>query len=255
VEAIMKRYTVLILCVVAFGCGSPSATSATSKATPVKAKQLNRTVYKELLGGASATMAALSLCDLVRYMPWMAAGLYKVDSLTGYTEPVTGVDTPTGYSAFTYVEMTLIDAWSPGAPSKTVARISGGPTKNGSTQGWYVALKVGEPVGVFLMKPTPENLDFPNLHPAATFNLRAGGGFSSEVLFSKMPVDAGKLGDLIRGLWGVNAKAPCPYDELPDYNKTTDATGSGGDGAKSPNGSFPVGGASIGKTDAGSPSP
>lgn len=250
----MKRLAVSILCVVAFGCGSPSTTSATPKPTSVKAKQSNRTVYQEIAGGASASMAALSLCDLLRYMPWMATGLYKVDSLTGYTEPVTGIDTPTGYWGFTYVEMTLIEAWSPGAPAHPVARISGGPLKGGYVPG-FIKLKVGEPVGVFLMKPTPDNLDFPNLHPAATFNLRAGGGFSSEVLFSKMPVDAGKLGDLIKGLWGVAAKAPCPYDEQPDYNKSTDATGSGGDGAKSPNGSFPVGGASIGKTDAGSPSP
>jgi len=216
-----QRTAVFVIALAGYACSWPAVVdspqvSATGSGAPVDAKQLNRTDYEAVTGGVGVTGSVPGLCFLVREMPWMAAGLYMVKSLTGYTEHVSGEDAPTGYGAFTYVEMTQLEAWSPMAPSRTVARISGGPLKSGSTAGWLVHLRVGEPVGVLLMQPRPDNLDFTDLHPFGTFNVRADGGFGNDLFFTQRRVDEAELGSLIRGLWGGSASDPCPYDALPD---------------------------------------
>jgi hypothetical protein len=125
-------------------------------------------------------------------------------------------------SGFTYVSLTLLDAWSPGAPAKPMARILGGPRCGGTYGGWSVSLKVGETVGILLVSPVAEDRNYYSLHRVGVFNQRADGGYSNGELFTKRFVDAAMLGQLIAGLWGTTG--PCPYDEEPDFGQVSPVT-------------------------------
>ena len=200
---------------------------AHTKLVSVTPDRVNRTEYAMVNQGVHRSMDLLDLCKLARMPMWAGAGFYRVTALTGYTEATTEPDSPTGFTAVTYVELELVEAWSPVAPKKPVARISGGPGTNGTNALWHVRLQVDEELGVLLGLPRKDNLGFYDLHPLGLFQRRSGGGYTNEQLFTQRRVQRGELSELIRGAW-ANGK-PCARDEKADYGVTPRPAGTAED--------------------------
>jgi hypothetical protein len=159
--------------------------------------------------GPSSTRAE-SLCELVRFFP-DGAGFYRVTKLTGVTEEVYG--RPGVYDGFTYVELELLSAWSPSAPTNPVARISGGPDGNGATRSFDVELAVGETVGLLLRK-LPDNYGYFSLDPLGCWKLVDGGLTNGQIL-TKTRMDAAALGAILRVDYAATP-GTCPQDLAPD---------------------------------------
>lgn len=172
--------------------------------------------YDEIEGMSLATMAELSLCQLVRHPMFDGAGLYVVERMTGYTEE--DLFNPGSVKGFTYVDLALVSAWHM-AQKRPVARILGGPYPSGEVGGWRISLKVGEFVALLLMDQRPENRNYYGLHELGTFKQLANGGYSNGQLFTQRRVDAAELGALIGGLGGGSLDDPCPYDVAPDVGR------------------------------------
>jgi hypothetical protein len=139
-------------------------------------------------------------------------GLYTVDALTSYVEA--GVP-------YTYVELTLLEPWYK-AEQHPIARIPGGTLPDGSIQRWFVALKVGDPVGLLIAADNNRNnRGYYGLDATGVFNRRPDGGYSNGQLFTQRLVDSTELGNMVKGLAGGNLGDSCPYDEQPDTGGTT----------------------------------
>jgi hypothetical protein len=195
---------------------TPDAAALGDAATPSAPKGVR---YDAINGGSTATMASFGLCELVRHPMFEAAGLYRVESLTGVLEDV-GEEAQGIRKPFTYVELSLLDAWY-NVEHDTVARISGGPLGDGSTAAWRVSLKVGETVGLLLMQ-APFNGGHYDLNPQGMFHERDDGGYSNGVLFTSRVVSAAELGTMVSATARAPESDPCPFDEQPDDGTVRD---------------------------------
>jgi len=169
------------------------------------------------IGATSA--APITLCNLARSPSMETAGLYRVETLTGYYEE--DLWTPGSSAPFTYVELALLESWH-GADGDAVARITGGPLPSCSTALWRVSLEVGEVVGVLLSKRIPENRDHYGLSAQGTFKQTQDGGYSNGVLFTREAIGADELGEMIEAIAESDPSEPCPHDAVPEGYRPPD---------------------------------
>ncbi|HEX5660134.1 MAG TPA: hypothetical protein VFX59_23220 [Polyangiales bacterium] len=166
---------------------------------------------------APASMRPARLCELVKYFNG-GAGLYKVERMTARKESKDNVT-----RTYSYVQLTRVEAWTPDAPTTTVARIIGGANDDGSITTADVELHTSEVIGVLLLPATAENNGYPRLHTLGVFRSRAGN-FSNGQLFTSDAKSTKEVGQLVAGLAG---RADCPYDAEPDSVKVPSSPASG----------------------------
>jgi hypothetical protein len=145
--------------------------------------------------GEAGSQRDVRLCQLVELAAG-PAGLYRVDNLVGVPET-----TPEGaLTPATYVELSLVEAWTEDAPSTAVARISGGPADSERTLSWSLSLSQGEVAGILFQKPSAYTNGFYGLHNLGVFR-DLGQGATNGQLFTKETVSLGQLkGRLQRAL-------------------------------------------------------
>jgi hypothetical protein len=169
------------------------------------------TMTYQSIGGSGGLSRPTNLCELLESYN-AGAGLYRVVSLVGRTEP--SASQPSVPDGFTYVTLELVEDWSGGAPQKPVARISGGPLDAQRTKGWRVSLAVNEVVGVLLDAPTPQNAGYYDLHSLAVFKQQETGGHTNGQLFRH--ARAGELGKKVRRLAPLVGKGCEAEDVAPE---------------------------------------
>lgn len=117
-----------------------------------------RVNYEEI-GGASAVLTNIrSACELA--LGAEQAGRYRVTSMTGVYEEFPHDSGE--WKPRTYVELELVEAWSPNASDVTV-RVAGGPLPDGTHVAQFVTLRDGETIGAILEGPQADNADYRHL--------------------------------------------------------------------------------------------
>lgn len=173
----------------------------------------HRVALTELKPALTTDFQPKALCKFVRHPGYHGHGLYEVTALTAYLERVGNEEIPA-----TYVELTRLKNFHD-ADEKIVARIGGGPLRNGDVAAWNLALELHEPVVVLgVVKPGAWNLGYPALDPTHVFRRRAGGGYTNGALFTKRVIEAEEMGELVAGLAGEPMDQACPYDVEPDVS-------------------------------------
>jgi hypothetical protein len=154
------------------------------------------------------------LCDISRKISG-PAGLYRVEELIGVTEEVRG-RVPGELDGFTYVELSLVTAWTPDAPSNPIVRMEGGPTARlNHHRGWNVALKQGELAGILFVAPMARNRGYYGLHNLAVFQRDPrSGGVTNGQLFTNQKLSFDELGKLVRAQRS-RPTGTCPFDVYP----------------------------------------
>jgi hypothetical protein len=146
------------------------------------------------------------------YFYRQGAGVYRVNSLVGYTEPTSPGSSV--FDGFTYVELELLEDWSGNAPKSAVARIDGGPSSRpGVTKSWAVRLRLGEEIGVILDPPSDDNYGYHSLRELTVFHQTPSGGFSNGFLFTHRTMKSGDIAKLVRRALAGH----CTEEMLPDY--------------------------------------
>jgi hypothetical protein len=179
-------------------CGNSGPDSQTADtAADVTAKQTvsvgfetaNRTEY-DRIDGLSGLSLPTRLCHLLEYYD-AGAGLYRVRSLTGYTEDM--IEHPGHTAGFTYAQLDLVEDWSGKSPRAPIIRFRGGPADVDVVASWQISLRVGETIGALLEPPTAENRGYFNLRQLAIFHQREDGRYTNDQLFASAGADAREL--------------------------------------------------------------
>lgn len=148
-----------------------AACSAEQEAAPAGVE------YDEITNGAHMSYGDASLCSVTAMSD--AAGLYRVERMTGVREP----DSRTGQDyGFTYVEISLEDGWTAGAPENEVLRIDGGPGADGEVIPWEVSLNKGQSYGMILAKATERSGGHRSIGYLGVFR-KAREGYANDFYF------------------------------------------------------------------------
>lgn len=168
---------------------------------------------EELVAGQGG-LTPVSLC----HVAWMfdgGSGRYRVSSMTSLPEPWE----PGGFDreVTTYVELQLLDGWSPGAPEDLVLRIPGGEIPSmGLSAPAHAGFSLDEDVGVFWTNDT--RIELPNINRGwpytqdyAVFRDAMDRGLFSAEGVMLDPMSPTELGALVREVY---ESFPVPFPEL-----------------------------------------
>lgn len=167
--------------------------------------------YDRIEAGSFHLNGPISLCELTQRSA--GGGVYEVISLTGKTEAVPGA--PNKRDGFTYVELELVQSWTPGAPTDPVARIVGGPVFDENvTSMWFVSLEVGEQVGLLLHPQSSKNRGYYGIEPLNIFRPGPHGGLTNGQLFRDDFISRTDLATMVHTI--AEAAPACPVDVVPE---------------------------------------
>lgn len=185
--------------------------------------QTNKRVYDKTFAGTKSVYPSMTLCELIERSGPAGAGLYEVRSLVGYTEPDLYNEGNRG--GFTYVELTLVEEWSPGAPESPVLRIVGGPVSEDISVAWTVDLEVGKIYGMILKSPEPENRGKHILPAISLFdsNMRDDNQryVTNEMYFEKEGRLASDVRSIVRDIYTSDE---CPHEIHPRSHEPDNST-------------------------------
>jgi hypothetical protein len=188
------------------GCSERSERSVVLNATESSLGQVTpgASVQYKAIQATSMSLREMGLCELAKAYN-AGAGLYRVGKMTGVVEK-SGPNT--------YVELELLEAWSPSAPGNPTVRIPGGPTADGMTALWLIDAHEGEVLGVLLSAPRAGEGDVYRLYPLGVFH-DVGGGYTNGQLFTTNPVSPKVLGEIVGSAVAADGSPDCP-DRQPD---------------------------------------
>lgn len=149
------KHSIAFLSIIIFGCELADSGQAydeiapqTPNASQAPAPADSGRIYTSVRADRPGCLEHVPLCDVLK-RPGVSYGVYRVLSLTGYSER-TREGAPKGV---TYVSLERLGGPGPQAP---VAKIRGGPRPDGTDAPGPVNLTVGEVVGLVLHK-TPSS--------------------------------------------------------------------------------------------------
>jgi hypothetical protein len=193
----MRHLTLVLLAALAAACTTSKAPEGHAARPRPRA-----VTYSSIPGGAHASKRPVGLCELVRILDG-GGGLYKVVRLKGVEEA----------GGVTDVELERVEAWTPDAPERPIARIQGGPAGGGVTRAWELSLRVGETLGVLFYAPREENRGRWGIDSLGVFQPDERGHVTNGQLFRERPYDLGEIGRLVRA--DAESHGACPHERAP----------------------------------------
>jgi hypothetical protein len=159
---------------------------------------------------STSMLKPVGLCDIVKGME-AGAGTYRVDAI---------IQDPKQYPGQTFVKLTRVDAWTQGAPKKTILKYRTGPTPDGSiiSRGNMPSFTVGEEIGV-LLNAYP-NQKYTIAHTQRLFRTHQSEITNGRRLFKNKGHSMKKVGRMVRDLHLALEKGKsCPFDVKPTPTK------------------------------------
>ena len=159
-----------------------------------------------------ASMAGFDFCELV-HLAEPGSGVYSVDALVGVPELT---DAGTYTDPTTYIELTLVHAWTDTAPSAPVLRLDFGPGPTcGISSGHSLmpTFRLGEKIGVFFLSQTEGNKGFRYVGPQNIWRRHPDDSWTNGILHLQADEAGTELGQLVRQVLGE--EVDCPVDLTP----------------------------------------